>query len=284
MTNKNGRSQLSPAENLAVGSFSGALETFLQMPILTYKFCLQEGRAPPNSIIGWYRGVAVQAGTVAPITAIQFMVNGMLQKIVLSAKSNSDTDDQKLSEIEIVGTAAGAGAISALVYSPVDLTTIQQQKLSLNPLRTIQHVTTEFGVTGGVLRGFMACAARESVYTAGYLGLSPVVISRLDKTDMFRDSHLASSITGACIAGTAAAIVTHPIDTVKTMIQADIGGLKYTSARMAAIALYNKEGIPAFFRGAFPRTIRVCGAFFVCTVIREWAIDTKTEMINNGSW
>jgi len=57
------RVPLSPAENLAVGAFGGALETCLQMPILTYKFCLQEGRALPTTMGGFYRGVGVQAGT-----------------------------------------------------------------------------------------------------------------------------------------------------------------------------------------------------------------------------
>ena len=69
------RTPLSPLENLAVGAAGGALETCIQMPILTYKFCVQEGRPIPTNISGWYRGVFVQAGTVAPITAIQFMVS-----------------------------------------------------------------------------------------------------------------------------------------------------------------------------------------------------------------
>jgi len=69
------RVPLSPLENLSVGAFGGALETCLQMPILTYKFCVQEGRALPTSFAGWYRGVFIQASTVAPITALQFMVS-----------------------------------------------------------------------------------------------------------------------------------------------------------------------------------------------------------------
>jgi hypothetical protein len=73
--NQQPRVPLSPLENLAVGALGGALETCLQMPIITYKFCVQEGRALPRNASGWYRGVFVQASTVAPITAIQFMVN-----------------------------------------------------------------------------------------------------------------------------------------------------------------------------------------------------------------
>ena len=72
------RVPLSPLENLSVGAFGGALETCLQMPILTYKFCVQEGRPLPTSFAGWYRGVFIQASTVAPITALQFMVSDKL--------------------------------------------------------------------------------------------------------------------------------------------------------------------------------------------------------------
>jgi len=271
------RHPLSISENLAVGSFAGALETCLQMPVLTYKFCLQEGRALPASPAAWYRGVAVQAGTVAPITALQFMINGFLQKLVLRGETRN------LSDVEVMSTAAGAGAISAIVYSPVDLTTIQQQKLSLNPFHTVKHVTEQYGV-GGLLRGFTACAWRESIYTAGYLGLSPVVTGHLNKIDSFEESPLAANVIGACLAGTAAALITHPIDTVKTMVQADIEGTLYSSTRAAALKLFKNEGFPAFFRGALPRTLRTCGAFFICTTVREFAIDTKTELIESGRW
>lgn len=271
------RQPLSPIENLAVGSFAGALETCLQMPILTYKFCLQEGRPLPSSPAAWYRGVAVQAGTVAPITALQFMVNGILQKAVLRG------DNRKLTDGEVIGTAAGAGAISAIVYSPVDLTTIQQQKLSLNPIRTVKHVISEYGLNG-LLRGFSACAVRESIYTAGYLGLSPVVTEHLNKMESFQQNPLMANILGACIAGTTASIITHPADTVKTMVQADIVGAQFASARLAANMVVHQEGISALFRGFIPRTIRTCGAFFICTMVREYAIDLKTDMVESGRW
>lgn len=36
----------------------------MNMPVKTYKFCAQEGRALPKSVAGWFRGVGVQAGEV----------------------------------------------------------------------------------------------------------------------------------------------------------------------------------------------------------------------------
>ena len=60
----NVKATLSPAENLIIGAFGGAVETSVQMPILTWKFCSQEGRAFPTTVGGWYRGVFVQAGKI----------------------------------------------------------------------------------------------------------------------------------------------------------------------------------------------------------------------------
>ena len=76
----------------------------------------QEGRPLPTTVKGWYRGVFVQSSTVAPITAIQMMVNGILGNIVLGGEK------RELTDLETIATACGAGVVSALVYSPVDLT------------------------------------------------------------------------------------------------------------------------------------------------------------------
>jgi solute carrier family 25 2-oxodicarboxylate transporter 21 len=166
------RSRLTPFENLAVGALGGAVETTIQMPILTFKFSKQEGRPLPTTFGGWYRGVFVQAGTVAPITAIQMLLNGMLGSLVLRGEIRNLTDGEKMC------TSAGAGALSALVYGPVDLTTIQQQKLGLNPIQTLSAVIKKHGNLS-IFRGFCATAIRESIYTAGYLGMGPVVTAGL---------------------------------------------------------------------------------------------------------
>ena len=268
------RVPLSPVENLAVGALGGALETTLQMPIPTYKFCLQEGRPLPKSISGWYRGVVVQAGTVAPITAIQFMVNGLLQRLVLAGSSRSLTDS------EMMATAAGAGAISSLVYSPVDLLTIQQQKMEMNLVKTSQALFQEYGLSG-IYRGLFSCAAREAVYTAGYLGFAPVITSRLMEGSLFHERPLMASIIGACIAGTTAAIITHPIDTAKTCIQSDMKGETWPSAIVAIQKLVHEGGIASLYRGMVPRTVRLCGAFFVCLMVRDAAIELKKGAARN---
>jgi hypothetical protein len=264
------RSPLSPTENLVVGAFGGALETCLQMPVLTYKFCLQEGRPLPSSFSGWYRGVGVQAGTVAPITALQFMVNGIMQRLVLGSS------DRSLTDAEMMATAAGAGAISALVYSPVDLITIQQQKMELDPLRTLKALAQSHGFSG-IYRGLLPCVCREAVYTAGYLGLAPVITARLMEGSGLRERPLAASIAGACTAGTIAAVLTHPVDTAKTCVQSDMSAKIWPSARESIAKLVRQGGIASLYRGMLPRTARLCGAFFVCLMVRDAAVEFKTR-------
>ncbi|KAG7354120.1 mitochondrial carrier protein [Nitzschia inconspicua] len=272
VTSNNDRVALSSGENLAVGAFGGALETCLQMPVLTYKFCLQEGRPLPTNIPGWYRGVVVQAGTVAPITAIQFMFNGILQKALLRGNTQ-----RSLSDGEVIAAAAGAGAISAIVYSPVDLLTIQQQKLHLNLWNTTRTLVENYGVSG-MYRGFSACVAREALYTAGYLGLAPVITSRLvGQSDYLRERPLAASILGACAAGTLAAVTTHPIDTAKTCLQSDMDGTNWKNTFGTMKTLMSTGGIASLYRGMLPRTVRLCGAFFVCLMVRDAAIEYKTQ-------
>jgi|Transcript_29672 hypothetical protein len=265
------RALLSEFENLAVGIVGGTTETCMLMPILTWKFCAQEGRALPKSLGGFYRGVGVQAVNVAPITAFQMFLNGIFEKHVFGA-----TDTKPLSDIGKLGAACMAGACSSILYSPVDLTMLHQQKRLLGPLQTLQWIYTTHG-PNTLWRGLIATAVREGLYTAGYLGLAPVFASRLSQLPGREESHLSNTLVGSMGAGVIAALLTHPSDTAKTVYQADIEGVKYTSATGSLPRLYEEGGISAFFRGCIPRTVRVCGAFFIVASMREGLIQYKTS-------
>jgi hypothetical protein len=91
---------------------------------------------------------------------------------------------------------------------------------------------------------------------------------------------LAASILGACAAGTLAAVTTHPIDTAKTCLQSDMDGVKYKSTFGTMKQLVQSGGIGSLYRGMMPRTVRLCGAFFVCLMVRDAAIEWKTQHAN----
>lgn len=201
------RPSLCSEENLAVGIVGGCTETLILMPVLTWKFCAQEGRPYPQ-FPGMYRGVFVQASSVAPLTAMQMLTNGLLERLLTGGL-------RQPSDAEVVGCALGAGAASAALYGPVDMTMIHQQKLGMSPLRTVAHLAREHGITS-LWRGVLSTAGREAIYTAGYLALAPVFTARLMRQSGWEDSYFASAVIGSMAAGVIANTASHPIDTVKT--------------------------------------------------------------------
>lgn len=86
----------------------------------------------------------------------------------------------------------------------------------------------------------------------------------------FEGSKFGASIAGACTAGTIAALLTHPVDTAKTMLQADAAGARFRSAAEAGAVAYATGGVGALYRGGLPRTLRLCGAFFVVGSLRDY--------------
>lgn len=261
------RAYLSPAENVGLGIFGGMAETTIFMPILTWKFCIQEGRPLPRNLTGLYRGMFAQVSSVAPITGLQVVANGILAQLM-----SGGTRD--LSKPEKLLTAIGAGGLSAIVYSPADLTTIHQQKLGLNIPATIKHLHGQYGLPG-LFRGFGSTAGREAIYTCGYLGIVPVVAETLREQEIC-SSELTSNLGGAVAGGCLASLLSHPLDTCKTVVQADMAGTTYPNARATFGMLVREQGIAALYRGGLPRLARNIGAFFLIAVLREKFIDYKT--------
>ena len=241
------------------------------MPLITFKICVQSGKPFPSGIGGWYRGVIAAAAPLAPITACQVAVNGAIERAVTGG-------DRDLRDVERIGVAMAAGGVSSVLYSPVDLIVIQQQKKGLDsPFKAISAITSERGVAG-LMRGFTACVVREAIYTAGYLGLAPIAKEYLVANhEHFRRNELQASIVGSCIGGTVAAMLTHPVDTAKTCFQSDMAGETYPNARTALRKVYAEGGVRALYGGGMARTARLCGAFFIINNVREYAVDWKTR-------
>ena len=162
------------------------------MPLITFKICVQDSRALPRSIAGWYRGVFANAASLAPITAAQVAVNGAIERVITNG-------ERGMSDAEQIGCAMAAGAVSSALYSPVDLTVIQQQKMGLGPGGTVAAVVKQGGLAK-MWRGTVSCAARESIYTAGYLGLGPVLTNKIKEAQP-NLGDFASSVLGAVARG-----------------------------------------------------------------------------------
>lgn len=63
-------------------------------------------------------------------------------------------------------------------------------------------------------------ATRDGLYTAGYLGVCPVLQGHLAQMSTFKDAPGGVTfVVAGIISGLSAATVTHPADTIKTRMQ-----------------------------------------------------------------
>lgn len=224
----------------------------------------------------------ISLGTIAPITSLQFCFNGLFHQVILSSRPNDCT---ALTKAESIMSALGAGVLTSFLIGPVDLITIQQQKLRASPFRTIQHLIGSYGVMS-LFRGTGPTMMREAMYTSGYLGISPIITHHLMQKNLtssvsehqyplFGNNPLLARMTGASIAGTLAAIITNPADCIKTCVQSDMTGDIYPNARRTLYKMYRGEvegGITRIWNGLGPRIVRFNVAFFIFLSFQELAI------------
>lgn len=82
MTGHNAIFHTNPIQNLFIGAVGGALDVCIQQPLVTVKNALQDKRPIPTSPRLFYRGTVINAGSIAPITALQFAINGILRGLL----------------------------------------------------------------------------------------------------------------------------------------------------------------------------------------------------------
>ena len=98
-----------------------------------------------------------------------------------------------------------------------------------------------------LFRGLATSCGREGLFTAGCLGLAPVLAEKLH-SDFGVESKLGSFL-GACCAGMVAATLSHPLDTIKTCLQGDVAQEKYKSMPETYSTLMKEGGVGRFYRG-----------------------------------
>ena len=98
---------------------------------------------------------------------IQFAVGGKLKNMITGGDNS-----RNLTLVEEMSAGIGAGTISALVGSPLELIMIQQQRKGGSAGARISNILEKPQNIG---RGFVGAAIREALWTCGYLSIPPVV-------------------------------------------------------------------------------------------------------------
>jgi hypothetical protein len=210
-----------------------------------------------------YRGVAANSLNMGCCTMIQFAVGGKLKNTLLGSEAGT----RHLTLFEEMSCGIGAGTVSALVGSPLELIMIQQQRKGGGAVVRLQNILENPANIG---RGFSGMAVREALWTCGYLSIPPVVRRTLMEQypDTFTTNDRAR-VPAALLGGLFACYLTQPFDTVKTCMQGDIERTVYGTFTTTARSLYKESGIPAFYRGATFRYGRMVCAVFIMDYLKD---------------
>ena len=224
---------------------------------------VQQAQPISLSPVKWYRGVGANCVNMGSCTMIQFAVGGKLKSLVLGGDTS-----RNLSLAEEMACGIGAGTVSALVGSPLELVMIQQQRKGGSTVATVGNITAN---PANIYRGFVGAAIREALWTCGYLSIPPVVRRTLmtEYPEQFPDNNTAR-IPAALLGGLFACYLTHPFDTIKTCMQGDIERQTYGSFAATARYIAKDAGVPGFYRGATFRYGRMVCAVFIMDYMKDF--------------
>jgi hypothetical protein len=108
--------------------------------------------------------------------------------------------------------------------------------------------------------------ARDSMYVAGMLGLTPVVQEYLVTQKHYSVGE--AGVYASLIGGVLAAVPSHPFDIAKTCMQGDLAQRTYTTMASTLASLYRQGGIRRISSGCFWRTINITATIYIANECR----------------
>lgn len=266
---------LSSAEHTLLGMFAGVVEVSCTMPMVSIKNALQSNRSIPLSPRELYRGWLVNALGIAPITGISFGVNRLLQKTLAPGM---EAKDMSLGLQMLCPAMAGVAA--GLVCGPSELVMIQQQQRKQSLTSQAIQIYRNHGVFA-FGRGLGPTFIREGLYSWGYLGLCPVLRDNLARTPVLDRYPTTTYIGGGMISGVIACAATHPFDTAKTRMQANIDKVaapEYRTMPSTMLHVYREKGFfQGLYSGFLPRTGRLMMAVVILSGVKDKLVDVVSK-------
>lgn len=251
--------RLSGGENCLLGMVTGVMAKATNYPFLSWKNTTQQGIPISFNPRIVYRGLPMACMNLGGTNAVQFGATGFFQKALAASGCATDT-------VTVGGSFLG-GAASGVPCSIWELCMIQQQRFGGSTLGTPAKFINEFGASS-LGRGVTMTIGRESMFTMSMLGITPLIQQNLvEKSGMESNTALAiGALTGALFAGT----ITHPMDTIKTCMQGDLGQIKYKGIADTGRLLMEEYGVmQGLFKGLFFRVCLISTTFFLVNTFKQ---------------
>jgi len=254
------RAERARAANMAAGATAGAAVETALYPLDTLKTRLQAARggAQPMLWKGLYKGLAGNIFGVIPASAIFMGVYEPLKRLV------AESGGSPLAAQFVAATAAGTAA--SLVRVPTE---VVKQRMQMGQFRSASEaVATILRTEGrrGLFAGYGSFLLRDLPFDAIEFVTYEQARSAL-RAQLKRDLNAAETSAVGALAGVATAVLTTPLDVIKTRLMTQGSGGAYRGVVDCALRIAREEGAGAFFKGVGPRVtwIGIGGSvFFTC--------------------
>lgn len=260
--------KLTPLENLAVGGIAGIAAVTATEPFTYWKNRRQQNLPLSTNHLHWYRGWFINAAGSVPSLALQNMVYQQINKQLTSTNIDQSYKD--------LISAMAAGGSSAFIFCPRSTLTIHQQNQGENIIKRINTFVQQHGfkkLFRGLLPiGIVSCSFAGSVFV-----VTPKIKELVsEKTD----NKIIQTFAPGLMTGLVHGVLSHPLDTIKTQMQANVGSLTtlQTTLNIYRNGIKDKspnpkppvKGIPAFFCGIVPRALGVSISIFVVGFVKDY--------------
>ncbi len=252
--------------DIATGSAAAVVEVAVDQPLIYFKNMVQQGKSISMDPRILWRGAPGNAASLAPVTAIQVVGNNALLEWLKQRNKNVTISAQ-------MGAAFGAGALSGLVSCPSENVMLEQQNSGVTLYSSMNNILKSHG-TRGMFRALAATMMRDGGFSAGLLGLRPIIKKKLKQHS---SNEAMLTVGSGVIAGVIAGVVTHPFDTVKTTMQANLQDKKSASTFKVLARILRQNSARGLFKGLTARSTRVISAI----TLMGYVTDTLSAMLKN---
>jgi hypothetical protein len=211
----------------------------------------------------FYTGFGINALSTAPIAAFQVTLN----EFFLNYRSGGD--QKKLSSYEKLSCAFAAGALSACISTPAELIMTQQIDKNSTLADAAKAITHRAGMRA-LLQSSLPTMGRDGGYTMGYLALDDFLQKELSELLGYQ----INNVTAGILAGLIATTVTHPLDTIKTSLQLNLGSEAHKNIIEVTQKLLEDK---ALYKGYWARAAVVTTGITVMSMLKKTIKSLKGE-------
>jgi len=227
-----------------------------------------------DGLRGMYRGLGPNLIGVTPEKAIKLSVNDAMREWSAGQVGNGATPNKLPLQYEIL-SGAMAGFCQVIATNPMEMIKIQMQMDSLNrqpgeKAIGLGELVRKLGLKG-VYRGTAATLCRDVPFSFMFFPMSSHV------KELFRDKDSGEmpfygAMAGGMLAGGITAVLSTPMDVVKTklqVVQKDPDAPRYNGIADCYRKVHAQDGMAGFFKGSVPRFCIVGSLFGVTLAVYE---------------